>query len=44
MQYGYQKTQNLMLITNPLKSCKKTHAKSYQQECERKMEFFTYNS
>jgi hypothetical protein len=26
MQYGYKKTQNLMLILNVLKSCKQTRA------------------
>jgi hypothetical protein len=27
MQYGYQKSQNLMLISNPLKKLQKAHVK-----------------
>jgi hypothetical protein len=34
-----------MLISNPLKRLQKMHAKRYQQQSDRKMEFFTdYNS
>jgi hypothetical protein len=32
MQYGYKKTQNLMRISNPLKSCTKTHEKKVINE------------
>jgi len=42
-QYGYQKTQNLMLISNPFKSCKKNSCEnSYQRKSDRQMEFITF--
>jgi hypothetical protein len=41
MKYGY-KTQNLMLISNPLKMLQKTHAKSYQRKGDRKMDFLEF--
>jgi hypothetical protein len=38
-----QKTQNLMLILNPLKKLRKTQTtKVFQRKSDRKMEFFTF--
>jgi hypothetical protein len=40
MQYGHKKTQNLMLISNPVKkAAKKLCEKSYQQKVTEKLSF-----
>jgi hypothetical protein len=42
MQVGYQKTQNLMLISNPLRKLQKdSWKKSYQPTSDQKMEILT---
>jgi hypothetical protein len=40
MQFGYRKTQNLMLISNPLKKLKKLIRKKFINEKE--LEFLTF--
>jgi hypothetical protein len=42
MQYGYKKTQNLILILNPLKKLQKTHEKKVQGKSGIKMSFGLY--
>jgi hypothetical protein len=43
MQYGFQKMQNLMLISNPLEKLQKISCeKSYQIKSDRKMEFLIF--
>jgi hypothetical protein len=43
MQHGHKKTQNLMLISNPVKkAAKKLCEKSYQQKSDRKIEFLIF--
>ncbi len=43
MQYGYQKMQNLMLISNPLEKLQKISCeKSCQIKSDSKMEFLTF--
>jgi hypothetical protein len=44
MRYGYhKKTQNLVLISDPLKKLQKNpFEQSYQRKCDSKMEFLTF--
>jgi hypothetical protein len=43
MQNGYQKTQNFMLTSNPLKKLQKNSDKQcYQQKSDRKIKILTF--
>ncbi len=42
MQFGYKKTPNLMLISNPLKKLQKTHAKKLSTKKKQKNGIFDF--
>jgi hypothetical protein len=42
MQYEYQKSQNLMLISNPLKKLQKTHVKKLAINSDKNRDFDFY--